>query len=241
MQQPRPATTSLIRSRRPARSLTSFDLDVRGEAPLPAFLTPYRRCAGDPDAFCLSLGAGRRESGKRSAKPEDSYFSSHSGLKDSKRSPCFDRTRVKFPSPPNFIRYFTIHFTRSHKATIRELNAVRIAEKMELHVAQTPDAAGATPPFAARCVTGLVGSLPPHQFSEGTTRLLNSVGPSAVFTTRLDAAMVNGKGKTPFTVTFTDPFTLGAMRSHRDFRSCAQRSDEFGRRENTGLGWSDPS
>lgn len=28
--------------------------------------------------------------------------------------------------------------------------------------AQTPDEAGATPPFDARCVTGLVGSLPPR-------------------------------------------------------------------------------
>ncbi len=163
MQEPRyPATTSSIRSRRPERSPTAFALGVRGAAPLPAFLMPYRKGAGKPEAFCLPSGAGRRGSRKQSAKPEDSYFSSHSGSKDSKRIPCFDRTRVKCPSPPNFIRYFTIHFTRPQKASIRELNAVRVPEKIKLHAPKDVGEAGATPPFAARCVTGSVGSLPPR-------------------------------------------------------------------------------
>lgn len=121
---------------------------------------PYKTGAGDPNAICLPSGAGRRESRKQSAKPEDSYFSSHSGSKDSKRSPWFDWTRVKCVSPPNFIGYFTIHFTRTQKTSIRELNAVRVPEKMKLHTPKDVGEAGATPAFDARCVTALHGVAP---------------------------------------------------------------------------------
>jgi len=205
-----PATTSSVRSHGSERGLTASAQGLSGAAPLPALLMPYKTGAGDPNAICLPSGAGRRESRKQSAKPEDSYFSSHSGSKDSKRSPWFDWTRVKCVSPPSFIRYFTIHFTRTQKTSIRELNAVRVPEKMKLHAPKDVGEAGATPSFAARCVTVSVGSLPPQQFSEGTRSLLRPSGPSAIFTTRLEAYMVNGALETRFTPAFTHPFTLKA-------------------------------
>jgi hypothetical protein len=217
VQQPRyPATTSSIRSRRPERSLTSFALGVRGAAPLPAFLTPYKTGAGDPEAICLPREGRRRETRKRSVKPEDSHSCCHSVSKDSGRSRWLDWTRVKSPSLPNFIGCFTIHFTRTQKLLIRELNARDVAEKIELHAAEDVDEAGATPPFAARCVTVSVGSLPPNQFSEGTRSLPRPSEPSAIFTTRLEACMVNGALDTRFTPAFTHPFTLKACETTSD-------------------------
>ncbi len=211
MPQPQfPATTSSVRSHRSERGLTASAQGLSGAAPLPALLMPYKTGAGDPNAICLPWVARRRESYKRSAKPEDSHSSCHSGSKDSGRSRWFDWTRVKSPSPPNFIGCFTIHFTRTQKLAIRELNALHVAEKIELQAAEDVDEAGATPPFAARCVTVSVGSLPPHQFSEGTRSLPRPSGPSAIFTTRLEACMVNGALDTRFAPAFTHPFTLKA-------------------------------
>jgi len=70
LQQPLyPATKSSLHSRRSERSLAALAPGVRGAAPLPAFLTPYRTRTGDPEAMCLRWRARRRESRKRPAKP----------------------------------------------------------------------------------------------------------------------------------------------------------------------------
>ncbi len=87
---------------------------------------------------------------------------------------------------------------------------------------------------------GASGSLPPHQFSEGTRSLPRSIGLSAIFTARLEADMVNSARKTRFTLAFTHPFASKAMRSYTEYRGCPSYHDEFGREENTELGWSDP-
>jgi len=157
-----PATTSLIRPRRSERGLTASAQGVSGAAPLPAFLTPYKTGAGDPESICLPRERRRRETRKRSVEPEDSHSACRSGSKDSGRSRWLYWTRVKSPSLPNFNGSLTIHFTRTQKLFIRVLKAQHVAEKIELHAAEDVDEAGATPPFAARCVTGSVGSLPPR-------------------------------------------------------------------------------
>jgi len=207
-QPPYPATTPAIRSCRPERSLTAFARGVSGAAPLPAFPMPGRAVAGNPKEVCSPLRARRQQNRSRSGWPEDSRSSCHTEPNERKRSSWFDGTRVKSPSPPTFNRYSRIHFTGTQKPSIRELNSLRVTEKIELTAAEIADEAGATPPFAARCVTGSVGSLPPHQFTEYSRSLLRSIGRSAIFITRFEEYMVNGVRSMRFTLAFTDPFTL---------------------------------
>jgi hypothetical protein len=209
-QPPSPARTPAIRSCRSERSLKPLALGVSEAAPLPIFLIGYGAGAGEPKATRASLGTRRAEQLERSEQEEDAHFSNHVCLKERKRTLWFDWTSVKSPSPPSFIRYFTIHFTWTQQPTIREINEVHLAEEVELRAAEDVDEAEATPPFAARCVTGSVGSLPPNQFSESTRGFLTWTGPSAIFTTRLEAYTVNVGRNTRFTVAFTDPFTLKA-------------------------------
>ncbi|HEY2545395.1 MAG TPA: hypothetical protein VGI46_04970 [Candidatus Acidoferrum sp.] len=54
-------------------------------------------------------------------------------------------------------------------------------------------------------------------------------------------AGVNGARTTRFIHPFTDLFTLKAARSGTDYRACASRDSGFGRVQNTGVGWSDPT
>jgi hypothetical protein len=70
--------------------------------------------------------------------------------------------------------------------------------------------------------------------------LPTSSNPSKTFYRWLTAAKVNGARKAKFTLSFTDPFILKAILSHTEHTGCARHEDEFGRGQNTGLGWSDP-
>ncbi len=94
-----------------------------------------------------------------------------------------------------------------------EMNAERPRSR---NAAKTSDEAGATPPFAARCVTGSVGSLPPHQFSEGTESLPRSTGSFAFFIGRRAADRVTGARMTRVTVPVTNPVTLKICESTLD-------------------------
>ena len=77
--------------------------------------------------------------------------------------------------------------------------------------------------------------------AESRRSLMTSSSPSRAFHTCSTAARVNGARKARFTVSFTDPFTLKATLSQRKHIDCAQHEDGFGRGQNTGLGWSDPT
>jgi hypothetical protein len=65
--------------------------------------------------------------------------------------------------------------------------------------------------------------------------------PSKAFYWALTADMVNGGRKSMFTVSFTDMFTSKTILSATEHTSCANQDDGFGRGQNTGLGWSDPT
>lgn len=156
-QPPYPATTSSMRSRRSGRSLMALALGVSGAASLPAFLMPFKTGASEQKAICTSLGARRRDSHQRPAKQEDAHFSNHCGSKESRRSAWFDWRSVKSHSPSSFTSYFTIHFTWTQQVLLREINALHVAARIDWYAAQTVDEAGATPPFAARCVSGSWG------------------------------------------------------------------------------------
>ena len=139
MQQPLyPAKKSPLQSRRPERCLTALAPGVRGAASLPALPMRNRTGVSYPKEVCSPSGVGRQENPNRSEK------------------------WVKCSSPTHFITHFTIHFTRIERPSLREINALHVAEKIGLHAAEILSEAGATPPFAARCVTGSVGSLPPR-------------------------------------------------------------------------------
>jgi hypothetical protein len=65
--------------------------------------------------------------------------------------------------------------------------------------------------------------------------------PSRALHSGLTADRVNGVRKSRFTVSFTDPFTSKTILSLTEHTSCAKQNDGFGRGQNTGLGWSDPT
>jgi hypothetical protein len=71
--------------------------------------------------------------------------------------------------------------------------------------------------------------------------LLTWISPSRIFPLLLTAGGVNGPWKAQFTLWFTDPFTSKAIVSLVEQTSCAPQDDGFGRGQNTGLGWSDPT
>ncbi len=82
------------------------------------------------------------------------------------------------------------------------------------NAAKTSDEAGATPPFAARCVTSSVGSLPPHQFSECTRRLSKSTGRSSFLNFHLSEDTVTSARRTRVTVAVTNAVTSDAWQNH---------------------------
>ena len=76
--------------------------------------------------------------------------------------------------------------------------------------------------------------------AEYSRNFINSTTPVEILYGWTTAARVNGARERPFTLLFTDPFTLKASISQREHIGCAQHEDGFGRGQNTGLGWSDP-
>ena len=137
MQQPLyPAKKSPLQSRRPERCLTALAPGVRGAASLPALPMRNRTRVSYPKEVCSPSGVGRQENPNRSEK------------------------WVKCSSPTHFITHFTIHFTRIERPSLREINALHMAEKIGLHAAEILSEAGATPAFDARCVTALHGVAP---------------------------------------------------------------------------------
>ncbi len=105
------------------------------------------------------------------------------------------------------------------------------------NAAKTSDEAGATPPFAARCVTSSVGSLPPHQFSECTRRLSKSTGRSSFLNFHLSEDTVTSARRTRVTVAVTNAVTSDACKTTRD----TEVMNRIGHGENPGMGWSDPA
>jgi len=82
---------------------------------------------------------------------------------------------------------------------------------------------------------------PINKQAGGRRSLLTSSSSSRAFHRCSTAARVNGARKARFTLSFTDPFTLKASISQKEHIGCAQHEDGFGRGQNTGLGWSDPT
>jgi hypothetical protein len=80
-----------------------------------------------------------------------------------------------------------------------------------------------------------------NKCAEGKRSLLTSSSPSEAFHTCSTAARVNGARSARFTLSFTDPFTLKPSISQREQIDCAEHEDGFGRGQNTGLRWSDPT
>jgi hypothetical protein len=67
----------------------------------------------------------------------DSNLSWHSCPKESMTTPWLDWQSLKCPSPTNVTSCFAIHFTHTQPPSGREINVQQVAEKIELHAAET--------------------------------------------------------------------------------------------------------
>jgi len=105
------------------------------------------------------------------------------------------------------------------------------------YAAQIAEEAGATRLFAARCVTSVAGSLPPHQFSGCTNGVSYLPRRSAFLLAFLRAGMVTGARVTLVTVAVTNAVTSDVCKTTHG----TEVMDRIGRGENNGMGWSDPT
>ena len=144
-------------------------------------------------------------------------------------------------TPPLHPSYFTGHFTPDRRPSISQTVQIEASPRAELRVVEALYEAGATPPRDARCVTVTVGSLPPHEYKEAQEKSTETDEATSLLRCASGGARVNGARTTRFTHRFTESFTLKAVRSRTDYRACASRDDGFGRGQNTGVGWSDPT
>jgi hypothetical protein len=209
-QPPNPATASSMRSRRSERSLTALAQGVSGAATFPTFLPPSRTATDDPETIQLPWRTGRRENCRRLTRPGRLSFSLAFWFKRERANPLvrLSESEVAFTPSLHGVLHHPLHL---YSTTINSGNQ-RITRRGEDRTVRgpNPSEAGATHYKDARCVTVSLGSLPPHQFSEGTTSLPRLSGLSAISTTGLDAYMVNVARNARFTLAFTDSFTFKA-------------------------------
>jgi hypothetical protein len=177
-----PSTKPPMYSRRPERSLTAFAQGVRGAAPLRAFLSPCRTGTDDPGAIRLPWKAGRRESCKLAAKPGRFPFFLALSFKSEREKQLVKSEKGEEPFTSRLHEVFHPSLHPDSAAIYSENQSITRRGENRPVRGPNPSEAGATPPFAARCVTGSVGSLPPHQPREDKRSLLNSIGPSETCT-----------------------------------------------------------
>lgn len=161
MQQPLyPATKPSLHSHRSERSLTALAPGVRGAAPLPAFLTPYKTGIGDLEAMCLHWRARRRGSRKRPARPARFPIFLGFSFKKEREKPLvrLDKGEEDFTRQLHGALHHSLH---PHPETIYSRNQRIIRREEDRPVrGPNPGEAGATPAFDARCVTALHGVAP---------------------------------------------------------------------------------
>ena len=229
---PFPTTKSLIRSRRPEWSLTALGLGVSGITPGTPFLIACRRDTGNPKAICSRLGVERRERRRPTIVTGgfQSFLAFLSEREHDKSLARLAKLEVPFTQQRHQLLRHSLH---AHTAGIRLRNQCATCHG-EDRITRSRNAgeAGATPPSVARCVTGSVGSLPPHRFSRSTRSSPRSTVPSATFATHLAVDTVNGARKPPFSVPFTAPFTLPTWEALNDTEvvncSCTQAKHPTG-------------
>jgi hypothetical protein len=235
-QPPIPAKKSAMRSGRSQWSLMSRALGVSGAGLLPGFRRVRKEAAGDPSAICASSRAARRKSRQASnTGKEFSFFFLLWVARERTNSLVRRHKREVFFTPELHPVYR--HSLHPVSEAIHPRNqCAAVAEKIEIRAAEVSDEAGATPPFDAPCVTGSVGSLAPHQFSECTRRLSKSTGGSSFLNSHLRADTVTGARRTRVTVAVTNAVTSDGCKTARD----TEVMNRIGRGENPGMGWSDP-
>jgi hypothetical protein len=236
-QPPIPTKASAMRSCRSQRSLTSRAPGVTGAPPLSTFRSLRKKVAGDPRAICASSRAARRKCRRVSnTGKESSFLLSLWAARERTNSLVRRHKREVFFTPELHLVYrHSLHLV---SAAIHPRNqCTTVAEKIEMDAAEVSDEAGATPLFAAQCVTSSVGSLPPHRFSESTRRLSKSTRKSSFLNSHLRADTVTGAPMTRVTVAVTNAVTSDARKTTRD----TAVMNRIGRGENSGMGWSDPA